>query len=201
MVYVGSNRDYLYAISASTGVLSWSYSAGSRDVRSSPAVADGFVYVGSNSGFLYMLSTDGVLQWSKDTGGAVRSSPVVAYGMVFVGSDSNYTYAFNASAADNQQNTYVWRFLTNGAVRALTVAEGIMFQRTVFVGTNGGGVYALKAQSGEKIWEFQAPGAVTTSSASYPAFRSSGSTNYILSVAMGRIGLLTEYQQRADSGT
>ena len=185
MVYVGSNRDYLYAISASTGVLSWSYSAGSRDVRSSPAVANGFVYVGSNSGFLYMLSTAGVFHWSKDTGGAIRSSPVVAYGLVFVGSDSNYTYAFNASPDDNDPNTYVWRFLTNGAVRALTVASGTLFQRTVFVGSDGGGFYALKAQNGEQLWQFQAPGAVTTNpavlNASLPVGAGSGAPSSALS--------------------
>ena len=45
VVYVGSGDGNVYALNAKTGALLWSYNTG--DVCSSPAVANGVVYVGS----------------------------------------------------------------------------------------------------------------------------------------------------------
>jgi len=45
-VYVGSYDDNVYALNASTGAKLWSYTTGGR-VGSSPAVANGVVYIGS----------------------------------------------------------------------------------------------------------------------------------------------------------
>jgi outer membrane protein assembly factor BamB len=69
-------------------------------VRSSPAVANGVVYVGSDDGRLYAFGAGGcgaatcAPLWSYATGSAVRSSPAVANGMVYVGSDDGRLYAF-----------------------------------------------------------------------------------------------------------
>ena len=45
-MYVGSEDNNLYALNASTGALLWKYTTGEQ-VYSSPAVANGVVYVGS----------------------------------------------------------------------------------------------------------------------------------------------------------
>jgi len=47
VVYVGSYDGNLYALNASTGALLWKYMTGSPVYTSSPAVADGVLYVGS----------------------------------------------------------------------------------------------------------------------------------------------------------
>ena len=52
MVYVGSLDGNMYALNASTGAKLWSYATGSY-VESSPAVANGVVYVGSDDGSVY----------------------------------------------------------------------------------------------------------------------------------------------------
>ena len=55
--------------------------------HSSPAVANGVVYVGSNDGNVYALNAStGAMLWSYTTGGGVYSSPAVANGVVYVGS-------------------------------------------------------------------------------------------------------------------
>ncbi len=46
VVYVGSSDDNVYALNASTGALLWKYTTGNY-VDSSPAVANGVVYIGS----------------------------------------------------------------------------------------------------------------------------------------------------------
>src|SRR5439155_27216239 len=71
-----------------------------RDVASSPAVANGVVYVGSGDHKVYALdATTGALLagWPYTTGGAVLSSPVVANGVVYVGSADHKVYALNAN--------------------------------------------------------------------------------------------------------
>ena len=55
---------------------------------SSPAVANGVVYVGSDDNNVYALNaTTGAKLWSYTTGGDVVSSPAVVNGVVYVGSD------------------------------------------------------------------------------------------------------------------
>ena len=63
-------------------------------VKSSPAVADGVVYVGSGDGRLYALDArTGEEKWSFKTDGGVASSPAVAGGVVYFGSTDGYLYA------------------------------------------------------------------------------------------------------------
>jgi outer membrane protein assembly factor BamB len=57
VVYVGSGDRNLYALNASTGAKLWSYATGCNAQRcgvdSSPAVANGVAYVGSDDGNVY----------------------------------------------------------------------------------------------------------------------------------------------------
>jgi outer membrane protein assembly factor BamB len=64
-------------------------------VISSPAVANGVVYVGSYDNNVYALdASTGAKLWSYTTGNAIGSSPTVANGVVYVGSGDNNLYAF-----------------------------------------------------------------------------------------------------------
>jgi eukaryotic-like serine/threonine-protein kinase len=55
---VGSGDDNLYALNAATGTPLWSYTTGGG-VGSSPAVANGVVYVGSGDDNLYAFGLSG----------------------------------------------------------------------------------------------------------------------------------------------
>src|ERR1700674_1365913 len=89
---VGSSID---ALSAQTCNLLWSYETGGCCEESSPAVANGVVYVGSADGNLYALNArTGARLWNYPTGTTVGSSPAVANGVVYVGSDDSNLYAF-----------------------------------------------------------------------------------------------------------
>jgi hypothetical protein len=67
-------------------------------VDSSPAVAGGIVYVGSEDNKTYALNaTNGNLIWSYKTGGPVYSSPAVVGGVVYVGSNDGKVYAIGLS--------------------------------------------------------------------------------------------------------
>ena len=77
----------MYALNSTTGTKTWSYPTGD-DVVSSPAVANGVVYVGSNNADVYALNAStGIKIWSYYTGYSVySSSPAIDNGVVYIGS-------------------------------------------------------------------------------------------------------------------
>ena len=100
-------NGYLYAVDATTGGLLWRYQMGlgarvsdERSVvrvSSSPAVADGVVYVGSSDGYLHAVdAASGNLLWRYETEEGLTSSPVVGDGIIYFGSWDGYVYAVDA---------------------------------------------------------------------------------------------------------
>jgi len=74
--------------------LKWSYTTGNQ-VYSSPAVANGVVYVGSVDHKVYARNAKtGALLWSYTTGTVEYSSPAVSNGVVYLGSYDHNLYAF-----------------------------------------------------------------------------------------------------------
>ncbi|WP_326655656.1 serine/threonine-protein kinase [Streptomyces sp. NBC_01750] len=143
LVYFSSGK--LYAVDATSGDQRWSFTTSGR-AWSSPSVANGVVYVGSDDGGLYAVDArSGDRRWSFTTGGKVRSSPSVANGIVYVGSDDGKLHAVNAETGEPR-----WSFATGRGVRSSpSVANGI-----VYVGSDDGGLYAVDATSGDRRWSF-----------------------------------------------
>lgn len=128
------------------GSVRWTYQTGNA-VASTPAIASGIVYVGSNDGHLYALdATHGSQRWQVQTGASV-GSPVVADGVVYVGSANQGTYAINA-----QDGSVKWHVQIGDGVLsyAPAVANGL-----VYVGSNDHDVYALNAADGSVHWKAQ----------------------------------------------
>jgi outer membrane protein assembly factor BamB len=76
--------------------LKWQFGNIVGPFLSSPAVANGVVYVGLGDGYLYALNAEtGVALWTYAAGGS-GSSPAVANGVVYVGSVNGDVYALNA---------------------------------------------------------------------------------------------------------
>jgi outer membrane protein assembly factor BamB len=99
IVYVGA--DKLYAFDGATGSVLWSATNGSS-TASSPAIANGVVYIGSNDNNVYAFdAATGALLWSATTGNDVNSSPTISDGKVFVGSADLKLHAFALNAEGN----------------------------------------------------------------------------------------------------
>ncbi len=148
----------------------WKFHTGGY-VISSPAIAHGTVYVGSDDGFLYALDEGtGKLFWRFATGSRVASSPAVEDGAVYFGSYDGNFYAVNA--ADGE---LLWKFKTGGEHRfegthlhgSLPVAEVMpdpfdvylsspaIWSDGVYFGSSDGNIYALDAKSGAERWKFK----------------------------------------------
>lgn len=123
-------------------------------VRSSAAVVDGTVIVGSDDGHVYAVdAVTGDKRWQFETGGPVTSSPAVFDGTVFVGSADHSLYAIEI-----ENGRLEWQFQTEDPVRCSpTVGKDAwggsyepLESPMVYVGSDDGRVWALNATSGEE---------------------------------------------------
>lgn len=130
------------------------------EVRSSPAVVNESVYVGSNDGTLYSLDmVTGEQEWVFETGASIVSSPGVLDGTVYVGSNDHNVYALDAQTGEQE-----WVFESNGPVRsspAVTDPEWYD-DGLILIGSDDGKVYYLNATTGEKLLAAEFKGPVVT---------------------------------------
>lgn len=72
----------------------WTFSTQAR-VESSPAIAGGRVFVGSNDGRFYVLNlTTGAKLWEFTAGAPLSASPAIARGRIVIGSQDGRLYCF-----------------------------------------------------------------------------------------------------------
>ena len=164
VVYVGSSDGNLYAFDAKgatncggtpkTCSPLWSaVVAGENSVLSSPAVANGVVYVGAgfqldafedSSAPKNCISNTCSPLWTVTTRGDVDSSPAVANGVVYVGSYDDKLYAIDANGVINCGGTpktcspLGTATTGGGVVSSPAVANGV-----VYVGSFDGKLYAF----------------------------------------------------------
>ena len=136
------------------GTLKWIFST-DGPIHSSPAVADGTVYIGSRDHKLYALDADtGAKRWEYKTGTWVESSPVIVNGVVYFGSNDGRLYALDAHSGEK-----LWDFKTEYPIKSSpAVAGGI-----VYFGAEDYYIYAVDAVKGTKLWDYNAKGPVISS--------------------------------------
>jgi outer membrane protein assembly factor BamB len=126
--------------------VAWNMSTGGT-VKSSPVIANGILYIGSDDGKLWAINAStGAEVWSASTGDSIRSSPAVVGGIVYIGSNDGKVYAFDASNGNS-----VWTTTLGGWVTAAPLVVG----GRVFIGTRGGFFYSLDADTGDVKWSHQ----------------------------------------------
>lgn len=161
----------MYRIDGESGRVVWKYPTGAR-IRSSPAVANGVVYVGNFDGVFSALDArSGKLRWKYATEGAsidlakwgfdrrsIDSSPSVADGVVTFGSRDAHQYGLDAATG-----RLLWRFAhpTDAPPHdALAWCEGspAADAGVSFVGSSDGHfVNAIELRTGREIWRHATP--------------------------------------------
>jgi len=138
-------------------------------VESSPAVANGIVYVGDRANHLFAINAyTGAIKWENTLSDEVWGSPAVANGMVYIGTGwpgettSGTFYAFNASTGGG--GIPVWKkTLPDGNIASSpTVAYG-----NVYVGRGDHNLTAWNATTGAHVWTFKTDYPVYSSPAVY----------------------------------
>ncbi|MBP1928954.1 outer membrane protein assembly factor BamB [Methanolinea mesophila] len=115
---------------------------------STPAVADGVVYVCGIYDINAIDAFTGTLLWTSPYGGG-RSSPAVEDDVVYVGNTDKTISALDAATGD-----LLWQYTTGGIVYSSpTVADGV-----VYAGSWDNNLYALDAGSGALLWNYTTGG-------------------------------------------
>jgi len=126
------------------------------EIRSSPAVSQGVLYIGAHDNNLYALNlADGSFRWKFPTEGRIVSTPVVSVpdNLVIFGSADNILYA-----VDTRTNQLNWSTRT----RAPMQSSPALVHGHVFFGSDDGNLYAVRAATGRVQWTFSGGMAIRT---------------------------------------
>jgi outer membrane protein assembly factor BamB len=134
-------------------------------VMSSPSVANGIVYFGSQDHNVYAVNAkSGNLIWKFATNNTIESSVAVADNKVVTGAEDGYVYCLDAYTGKMQWKTFVNANLpvTYGSAVMIRSSPAIIDGR-VFIGSLDGNIYALNFTDGAVAWKYQTGGWIKSS--------------------------------------
>jgi outer membrane protein assembly factor BamB len=117
------------------------------EIRSSPCVAGGMLFVGCYDTNLYALDASrGEFRWKYATEGGISSSPAVWEDYVIVGSEDGAVYGI-----DMRRGSLRWTFRIGKPVRSSPRVE----DRVIFIGADDQHIYAIDGMRGTVIWKYR----------------------------------------------
>ncbi len=137
----------------------FSAATGAAIFLSSPAIANGVVYIGSEDHKIYAFNAGaGTLDWTAATTNVVDSSPAVANGVVYVSDANGILYAFDAAGKTDCSGTPtmcapLWTSDLGGG--SPNVSGGVVYV------TGGGVLSAINALSGATLWSASTNGTLS----------------------------------------
>lgn len=134
------------------------------------ALRDGFAYVGTGGGVFHAVSlADGKIVWTFPAGKPIHGEALATDDAVFFVCDIGFLYKL-----DRKTGAEVWRYdledsrvprilphpfvdgFDHGAPRP-TLADGVLY-----VGSGDGGLHAVDAATGKRVWRFATQGKIRT---------------------------------------
>jgi len=124
----------------------WSFAC-EDEIRGSPTVENGVLYIGSYDNNLYALKADnGEFIWKYATDGGIVGKPALAEENVFIGSEDHRLHVVSA-----RSGKVVWTYYTDAPIRCSPrIAEG-----HVFIGSDDNGLHAVNIISSRRAWRFE----------------------------------------------
>jgi outer membrane protein assembly factor BamB len=145
--------------------LAWQFTT-NGSVISSPSVANGIAYVGSQDKCIYALGAwSGNLIWKFTTQDAQVSSPAIVDGKVYTGGDDGYVYCLDAYTGKLNWKTFVNGDLPYTYGSFVLKSSPAIFENKIFVGSLDSYMYALDAKSGDIVWKYKTGGPILSSPA------------------------------------
>lgn len=161
-------RDALTSVARKTGVLMrpgsttgpvktegikplWKFKC-EDEIRGTPAISAGSLYIGSYDNNLYSLdASEGKFQWKYPTEGGIVSCPSIVDGNIFFGSEDKLLHVVSA-----RSGKVVWTYYTDAPIRSSPrIAEG-----HVFIGSDDSYLHAININTGRMVWRFESADAV-----------------------------------------
>lgn len=166
-LYFGSNDGALYKVAAGTGQMQWRFATGA-EVSHRPVLKDGLVYItNANDTVVAINAKSGAMVWNQHRPPALgmevagHAGPLVWRGLVFTCFSDGTVTAFDARNGDER-----WAPVDLSAIAEQTLGElptyldadttpvpdTIEEQPVVYVASYEGGVFALNADTGSRVW-------------------------------------------------
>ncbi len=162
-------RDALMGVARETGILSqvgtssipkkagegikpiWEFQC-EDELRGSPLLHNGMIYIGCYDNNIYALDTEkGSFAWKYPTEGGIVSRPAVYEDNLFFGSEDNRLHALFV-----RTGRLNWTYYTKAPIRSSpAVAEG-----HIFIGSDDEYIHAVNATTGRYAWRVDAGGPV-----------------------------------------
>ncbi|PWB74237.1 MAG: protein kinase [Anaerolineales bacterium] len=129
----------------------WSFKC-EDEIRGTPAISQGILYIGSYDNNLYALdAAEGKFQWKYPADGGIVSRPVLTDGNVYFGSEDKRLHVVSA-----RSGKVVWTYYTDGPIRSSPrIAEG-----HIFIGSDDNHLHAVNLTTGRLAWRFEMPDAI-----------------------------------------
>jgi outer membrane protein assembly factor BamB len=180
-LFAVTSSGIVYAIKNNTGKKIWSKSIGEKSVD--PVIYGNLLYVGTNNGLHALNKKTGEIVWEQLVGD-VFSKPVICKDIVIASFSNDEIHAFGLNSGnemwsfkfdspayisemendmiyvgsgvscfgfDINNKEIFWESKTSG----LITASPKIVDRTVFVGSWDGGLYALNANTGDLKWKYE----------------------------------------------
>jgi serine/threonine protein kinase len=139
----GSSASLASASAEASSRTRWSVRTGD-EVRSSPTIVGGQVFIGSYDGNLYAVNrADGAVLWRAPGGRGICSTPAVTEKLVVYGSEDSSVYA-----VDRATGRRAWAYRTGLPVRSSPRVAG----DHVYIGSDDGYLYCLDQKTGGLVW-------------------------------------------------
>jgi outer membrane protein assembly factor BamB len=167
VVYFGSNDGALYRVGAESGALGWRFMT-NAEINRRPVLQNGLVYaVNANDTVVAIEAKTGKLRWTQHRTPAFGmeiagyAGPLVTPDRVYIAFSDGRVAAYDPldgterwplvdlSAEVEQLQGDVPRYLD---VDTTPVLDTIAVGRVVYVASYAGGVFALDAQNGARVW-------------------------------------------------
>lgn len=134
--------------------LLWSFAC-EEEIRSTPLIYNGLLYIGAYDNNLYALDAEtGKFVWKAPTQRGICSTAVGLGRLILFGSEDGSLYALDAQSGRTH-----WTVRTGGAVRS----SPRIVSEIAYVGSDDQTVYAIDTRKGQQMWAYRTWGAVRSS--------------------------------------
>jgi serine/threonine protein kinase len=133
--------------SKGTGVKEvWSFEC-EDEIRGTPLIHDGRVYIGCYDNNLYAIDQEtGEFEWKYAAEGGITGRPIEQDGLIFVGSED-----FRLHAITSSRGKLAWTYYAEGPIRSSPAySDG-----HVFVGADDRRLHVVNAQNGRRAWRVE----------------------------------------------
>ena len=160
-VFFGCANGKVYALDATLRSI-WEYDTGD-EIWASPAITEDTLFIGNFGKKLYAFNiTDGTERWVFETQGAIIATPLVNEDNVYFGTFGRRFYAVDIASGDE-----VWHFPADDSDENKPTnwfwAKPLASNGTIYAPNMDGKVYALDAETGTLINQFDLGGPIVSS--------------------------------------